>query len=282
MNEIMVRIRFQLPSLPRAEKAVAEALLENPEAIANFTLSGLAHETGSSDASIIRFCKRLGYHGFTDFKNALLNALNNGEDITNTEGIDVGIHDSMATILKKVVQSNMQTLTDTLSLVSPEYEKALNAMANARSIHFFGVGDSYSVCQLTLTKISRMGIVSSAYSDVMMQMLTAANMGPGDVAFAVSYEGRSRNVVQSMQIARQKGATTICITKMNRSPLLKVTDIPLFISTNDLTCGRDKVARRVADQAILDALFLGMTLRKGKEYNRHMRMVQKAIDTNKV
>ena len=52
MNEIMVRIRFQLPSLPRAEKVVAEALLENPEAIANFTLSGLAHETGSSDASI--------------------------------------------------------------------------------------------------------------------------------------------------------------------------------------------------------------------------------------
>ena len=45
MNEIMVRIRFQLPSLPRAEKVVAEALLENPEAIANFTLSGLAHET---------------------------------------------------------------------------------------------------------------------------------------------------------------------------------------------------------------------------------------------
>lgn len=63
MNEIMVRIRFQLPSLPRAEKVVAEALLENPEAIANFTLSGLAHETGSSDASIVRFCKKWGTAG---------------------------------------------------------------------------------------------------------------------------------------------------------------------------------------------------------------------------
>ena len=85
-----------------------------------------------------------------------------------------------------------------------------------------------------------------------------------------------------MRIAKEQGATTICITKMNKSPLLKVTDIPLFISTSDLTCGRDKVARRVADQAILDALFLGMTLRKGKEYNKHMRMVQNAIDLNKL
>ena len=259
MNEIMVRIRFQLPSLPRAEKVVAEALLENPEAIANFTLSGLAHETGSSDASIVRFCKRMGYSGYTEFKQAFLSAANE-ESSERPEKIEA----------------------HTLSLVTPNYEKALNAMANAKSIHFFGVGDAYAVCQLTDTKISRMGINCSAYSDVMMQLMTAANLKPVDVAFAVSYEGRSRNVVQAMRIAKEQGATTICITKMNKSPLLKVTDIPLFISTSDLTCGRDKVARRVADQAILDALFLGMTLRKGKEYNKHMRMVQNAIDLNKL
>lgn len=172
MNEIMVRIRFQLPSLPRAEKVVAEALLENPEAIANFTLSGLAHETGSSDASIVRFCKRMGYSGYTEFKQAFLSAANE-ESSERPEKIEA--QDDMVTILKKVFHSNMQTLTDTLSLVTPNYEKALNAMANAKSIHFFGVGDAYAVCQLTDTKISRMGINCSAYSDVMMQLMTAAN-----------------------------------------------------------------------------------------------------------
>lgn len=239
----------------------------------------MAHETGSSDASIVRFCKRMGYSGYTEFKQAFLSAANE-ESSERPEKIEA--QDDMVTILKKVFHSNMQTLTDTLSLVTPNYEKALNAMANAKSIHFFGVGDAYAVCQLTDTKISRMGINCSAYSDVMMQLMTAANLKPVDVAFAVSYEGRSRNVVQAMRIAKEQGATTICITKMNKSPLLKVTDIPLFISTSDLTCGRDKVARRVADQAILDALFLGMTLRKGKEYNKHMRMVQNAIDLNKL
>lgn len=280
MNEIMVRIRFQLPSLPRAEKVVAEALLETPEAIVNFTLAGLAAETGSSDASIIRFCKRMGYSGYTDFKQAFMVMLNEANAEEPEEEIDV--KDDMATILKKVFQSNMQTLTDTLSLVSSNYEEALNAMANARSIHFFGVGDAFAVCELAHMKACKMGIPGSAYSDVTLQLVAAANMGPGDVAFAVSYEGRSRNVVEAMRIAKQNGAATICITKMNKSPLLKVTDIVLFISSSDLTCGREKVTRRVADQAILDALLLGIQLRKGREHNRRMKMIQKAIDRNKV
>ena len=63
MNDLFVRIRFLLPSLPRAEKAIASALLENPEAITHLTLAEIARESGSSEASIIRFCKRMGYEG---------------------------------------------------------------------------------------------------------------------------------------------------------------------------------------------------------------------------
>ena len=70
MKGLLMRIRFQLPSLPRAERVVAEALLENPEAISGLTLAQLAKETGSSDASIIRFCRRMGFKGYTDFKTA--------------------------------------------------------------------------------------------------------------------------------------------------------------------------------------------------------------------
>ena len=279
MNEIMVRIRFQLPSLPRAEKVVAEALLENPEAIMNLTLANLARETGSSDASIIRFCKRMGYHGYSDFRQAILSS---SVDNNDTQQEEINLQDDMPTILKKVFQSNMQTLTDTLSLVTSNYEDALSAMADAKSIHFFGVGDAFAVCQSSHMKTLRMGIPGSAYSDVMCQLLTAANMGPEDVAVAVSYEGRSRNVVEAMRMAKSKGATTICITKMNKSPLMKVIDIPLFISISDLSYGREKVTRRVADQAILDALFVGLSIRRGKRHQKNMKSIQEAIDLNKL
>ena len=107
-------------------------------------------------------------------------------------------------------------------------------------------------------------------------------MKQGDVAFAVSYEGRSRNIVDAMRIAKEMGAVTICITKMNKSPMLKYTDINLFTSISDLTIGRDKVTRRVSDQAILDALYLGYITKCGQNTSKYLKKVQNAIDCNKM
>ena len=111
MNDLLVRIKFQLPSLPRAEKIVAEELLENPEAIIDMTLAGMARETGSSEASIIRFCRRMGFNGYTELKHAFMKAVGEGGEVQSEK---IENQDDMRTILKKVFQSNIQTLNDTL------------------------------------------------------------------------------------------------------------------------------------------------------------------------
>lgn len=279
MNDLLVRIKFQLPSLPRAEKIVAEELMENPEAIIDMTLAEMARETGSSEASIIRFCRRMGFNGYTELKRAFIKVVGEGEEVQSEEIRD---QDDMRTILKKVFQSNIQTLNDTLTLATDNYDMALKALLGARSIHFFGTGDAFSVCQLAFMKFNRLGIAGSAHSDVMLQLIAAATIKPGDVAFAVSYEGRSRNIVNAMKIAKEMGAVTICITKMNKSPILKYTDVNLFTSISDLTVGRDKVTRRVSDQAILDALYLGYITKCGQNMSKYLKKVQDAIDCNKI
>lgn len=279
MNELLVKIRFLIPSLPRAEKAFAQALLENPEAITQLTLAAIAAESGSSEASIIRFCKRMGYHGYSGLKEAFTAAIAEGEEI-HEEGIEET--DGIEVILKKVFQSNVQTLQNTMVLANDGYQAALDAIISAKSIHFFGVGDAFAACQFAFMKFCRLGIPCSAYSDVMLQYITADNLWPGDVALAISYEGRSRNVVQAMKIAKLRGATTISITKMNKSPLLKYTDISLFTSVSDLTVGRDKVTRRVADQFILDVLYLGYITKTKRDYSKRLKRTQTAIDCNKL
>lgn len=279
MNDLLVKIRFLLPTLPRAEKVIAESLLENPEAITRMTLSELSRESGSSEASIIRFCKRMGYDGYTATKSAFTRALSEGTEL-HQEKIETT--DSMSTILKKVFQSNVQTLSDTLVLADDAYEDAIEALLKAKSIHFFGVGDAFAVCQLAFMKFSRIGIPCSAHSDVMLQLVTAGSLTKDDVVIAISYEGRSKNVIQAVSVAKQAGATVLCITKMNKSPLMKYSDINLFIAVNDLTIGRDKVTRRISDQFILDVLYLGYTTRQGKDYKNHLKKIQEAIDCNKI
>ena len=282
MNELLVKINFLIPGLPRAEKVFAQALVENPEAIANMTLAEAARETNSSDASIIRFCKRLDFHGFSDLKRACIAHSMELEQQKDMFDEKVRSTDTMEDIIKKVFQSNIQTLQNTMVMADNNYQKAVDALIHAKSIHFFGVGDAFAACQFAFMKFCRLGVDSSAESDNMMQFMRANSMKPGDVALAVSYEGRSRNVVQAMSIAKKRGATTICITKMSKSPLLKYTDIPLYIAISDLSVGRDKVTRRVADMFILDVLYLGYINQKEFDFARSLRRSQIAIDCNKI
>ncbi len=283
MSEFLVKINFLIPTLPRAEKTFAQAIVENPEALTAMSLAEAARETGSSDASIIRFCKRLGLHGYADLKKeiAVAAAVSTEKDESDFEG-QVSTTDHMSDIMKKVFQSNLQTMQNTMVVADEKnYDKAVDALVHAGSIHFFGVGDAFAACQFAFMKFARLGISCSAESDTMMQMIRANGLTGRDVALAVSYEGRTRNVVQAMAIAKKRGAVTICITKMNKSPLLRYVDIPLYISISDLSLGRDKVTRRIADQFILDVLYMGYITRKKQDYSKLMKNSQIVIDYNK-
>lgn len=280
MNEIIVRLRFLIPTLPRAERAVAQALLEKPEIICFMTLAELARETESSDASIIRFCRKMGYAGFTDMKQAFIHALNDSNIATVEE---IQKEDSVLDNLHKVYKSNMQSLSDTILLANADsYEAAVQSLLSAESIHFFGAGDAAAISQLFYFKFRRMGIPGSAQQDPVMQLVEASNMKPGDVAIVISYEGRSRNVVNAMRVAKERGAKIICITKMSKSPLLKLADISLFIATSDVTVGRDIVARRMAEQMLMDTLYLSFLVRADASYVRNLNSTSKLLELNKI
>ena len=184
MNELLVKIKFLLPSLPRAERDFAKALLESPEAIIGMTLATVARESGSSEASIIRFCKRLGFDGYSALKKAFEKAID--DEVYQIEPVNQD--DDIKEILQKVYNSNVQTLQNTMVLSNDGYEQAVDALVHANAIHFFGVGDANAACQFTYIKYAKLGISSSAHSDVMMQYIIAENMRPGDLAIAVSYE----------------------------------------------------------------------------------------------
>ena len=282
MTELMIKINFLIPTLPRAEKVFAQALAETPDTLADMTLAEAARETGSSDASIIRFCKRLGFHGYAELKRELEAAEPIEEEPESFES-QVLNQDDMTSIMKKVFQSNLQTMQNTMVMADEDSLSAVvDALIKAESIHFFGVGDAFAAAQFAFMKFCRLGVDCSAESDPMMQFTRANQLTSRDVALAVSYEGRSKNVVQAMAIAKKRGAVTICITKMNKSPLLKYIDIPLFISISDLSVGRDKVTRRIADQFLLDTLYLGYIAKSGQNFSKILRKNQIAIDCNKI
>lgn len=273
--------RFLLPSLPKSEKKASKALAENAEDIIHMTVTEFAELAGCSQASIIRFCKRFDVDGFPEFKMKLMMAL---KDEANYPVVrhEVKRTDSMREILEKVFLLNIQTLKDTLNLFSEDYEAALDSLSRARMVHFFGIGDAAVPAQLAGIKFLRLGIPCSVNVDADLQLMTAENMKLEDVAIAISYSGRTRTVVEAMRIAKAKGAKTICITKMKKSPLIKYCDAKLFTATTDISMGKEVIARRVAEQAIIEALYLGLANRMEPDIQDNIGRISDTIKFNKL
>lgn len=223
MNDLIFEIGLILNDLPRSERAFAQAVIESPSALEGATLQKLAYDTGTSDATIIRFCKRLGFSGINDFKIAITEA---GKTCQNVDGHLFSNLDT-TDIMKEVYRSTLYILNDTMAQATDKYDKAVMSLLNAQSINFFGIGEAYITCMYGKLKFSKLGKMCNADSDPFQQYITAENLGLKDVAIAISYDGATKTICDCMRIARMNKATTISITRKHPSVLLRYTEMPL-------------------------------------------------------
>lgn len=275
MNDLIFEIGLILNDLPRSERAFAQAVIESPcLALEGATLQKLAYDTGTSDATIIRFCKRLGFSGINDFKIAITEA---GKTCQNVDGHLFSNLDT-TDIMKEVYRSTLYILNDTMAQATDKYDKAVMSLLNAQSINFFGIGEAYITCMYGKLKFSKLGKMCNADSDPFQQYITAENLGLKDVAIAISYDGATKTICDCMRIARMNKATTISITRKHPSVLLRYTEMPLYSVINDLSEAGEKASRRISDQFIIDILYYAMVNKMGyDEYSSQISGVHRAV-----
>lgn len=268
-----------LPSLPRAEKVVAEYMSSHILQMTDMTLSTLSDETSISETTILRLCKRLGYSSYIQLRQAFAFAAN--EDQPNSPEAVLS-SDSMSTICKKVIHSVNRSLEDTLAFISDDYDRLLNAILSASGVYFFASGDALTSCQFACAKFLRVGIPTFVCHDVFYQYETAMRLTESDVAIAISTSGRSTNVVNAIKMAKAQNAFTCCITQGNRSPLTKYCNISLYYSAIDITIGRDSATKRIAELLLLEALYLGIINSGTNNYKQMLQNTMLSSEMNKL
>lgn len=256
LAELKIRMQFMFHSLPSSEKAAAAYLIDNLTNLGDAQLNTISQRTKLSSSTFIRFLKRLGYNGFLDFREEVREGLS---ELPSQSGVGlpaVSIRQQMSTIIEK----NRETMENTLALVSEQYEGALAAMQKANVIVMFGNGDAIIPCDLIKIKLMKIGKTCVTYSDQDLQVFCASTIHAGDVVMAVSHTGRSKSVVEAMSIAQERGAITIGVTATAKSPLLKYCQYVLYAGTVDETDADDVITRRVAEQTILETLYMCMVM----------------------
>ncbi|MDQ0254152.1 DNA-binding MurR/RpiR family transcriptional regulator [Evansella vedderi] len=251
------RIDVTMAKLRASELKIVEFIKENREEIIHLSITEVAERSNTSESSVVRLCKRLGYKGFQDLKIHLAKEVMTPEKVISND--DIEKEDNITTIKQKIFQSNIQVLYDSLEVLKEEeLEKAVNALLNANLIEIYGTGASGVVTKDAQHKLLKLGVKVITYSDSILQTMSASLLNKGDVVLGISHTGSNRDVLNAMKLAKETGATLICITNASKSPMTKISDIILHTAAKETLYRTDAVSR-IAQLTTIDILVAAIT-----------------------
>ncbi len=271
----LARIRSAYSSLPPAERRVADVVLDQYDKVIYMSVTQLAEASDTGESTVIRFCQNSGFRGYQELKLVLArDVVEPSEDIS--EGVTV--HDSLEAIAKKVGLGNRRAVDDTLQILDlQEMDLAVNAIIDARRVDFYGVGQSGVTALDANYRFRRLGIIADSLTDTHMQMMSAATLDRRDVAIGISFSGSTKDVVEAVTKAKERGAKVICVTAYARSPLAKVSDIRLISASLETPLGSGSLRTKIAQLLILDILYSVVALRLGAKARQYTELVAEAV-----
>lgn len=276
----LIRIRGLFPTLRPSEQKVAKYILDNPSEVINLPVTDLATKSGVSDATVVKFCQRLGYAGYQQLKIVLATEL---VSLPTPIYGEIVPGDDLPVVKEKIFNLNKKGLEDTMRTVDDdELARAVEGLLGARRIHFYGVGASGMVALDAEHKLLRIGLTCHAFLDPHMAVSMASVLEPGDVAIGVSHSGGTRDTVESLSVARAAGATTVCITNVMASPITRVADIKLYTSAEESDYRSGAMGSRVAQLTIVDVLFVGVAQRRFEESMDHLEKTRTAVRAKRI
>ncbi len=257
-NNILIKIREMKDSLTPVEQKVANCILEYPGEIPKMSIKNLSSRSGTSEASVLRFCKTMGYMGFRDFIISITSALaaNNDNNAEEKAYTDLQPGDEQSVIIRKIVNSNIQSIEDTISILDiHEVQKAVENIKKAKRIFFFGLGASNLVCVDAVDKFLRINMNCYSWADNHQQLAMATLMTKEDVAVVVSNSGNTKEIIDIVDIVKKQKCKVIAITRYSKSVLAENADIVLYISTPEISIRSGAMGSRIAMFTIIDILF---------------------------
>lgn len=257
-GSVVAHIRANLPALTARGRRVGQAVLDDPRDVIHLTVSDLAERTGTSVATVVRFCQDVGLRGFADLKIRLA-----AEAIPADRALheDVRVGDPPDAVLGKVLTSTAAAVAAAADTVDTRaFVRAVELLRDTRQLLCVGVGTSAPLAQDAGYRFRTAGLPAEAPADAHVQHVTARLLGPGAVCLCFSHTGQTRETLASTAAARVAGAATIAITSFFHSPLTELADVALVAGSRETDFRMEAIASRIAHIAVLDALYVAVSL----------------------
>lgn len=225
-GRVLSHIRASLAAMSPAERKIGETMLSNVQAVISWSLADAAHVAGVSEPSVIRFCRRLGFGGYSEFRMKFAQAV----VLLDTHGTSDGV--ASATDGHPVQDALAETCTIAINAINElmldidrdAVELAVDTLARAHRVDIYGHGASGFLAGETQLRLARQGIPAAAYSDPALQMFSSLSLEPEDAVLVFSFSGVTAFPMQNIDIARVRGARVLSLCPAG-SPIAAASDI---------------------------------------------------------
>lgn len=241
-------------SLFDAEKKVADYLMNHQEKAIEMSVSELAAACEASQATIVRFCKKIGCNGYHHLKIKMAKEMREQDDHEFSNGISI---DNIEQSLMNIMASKMEELKETLSSIDGKMlREIIDLILNAKVVEFTAMGNTIPIALDGSYKFNQLGIPAVGSTIWETQEAYARTMRKGDVMIAVSASGASRHLLNMANIAKENGVKVVAITNQAKSPLAEASDYTLVTATREQVFHDQVSFTRIAAMAVIDSLFL--------------------------
>jgi len=275
IKNVLEVVRTALPELRKSDAKVAKLILADPFRILQTSVGEAANLAGVSQPTVIRFCVAVGFSGYQEFKLQLAQSLALGRAATHSV---ISGTDTLDGVADKIFEYTMTSLDWARQhLDRGALNQAVDILAAAPSIDFFGFGASGIVAQDAQQKFPLFDVPCRAQSDSHQQIMMASMLRPGDVVVVISNTGRTRQIVEAARIARQRGGKVIGIVGAEGA-VSGECDVTLTVETLDNTNVYTPTTSRIAALVVIDILSTAVALRREEEHMARLQRMKRHLN----
>lgn len=230
---IAALINKELPSMTKSEYKVAAYLLNSPSEAAFATLEELAERIGTSTTSVIRFCRRLGHHGYKELQLSVRAELKSQPSLPDKFARTVSLSGT-DTLLSRILSSVRACLDATFGEVS---EKTLSAavekLACAERVFLFGMKESFALAHYAYTRLLSVrpgaSILSAGLNGEIEELLS---LREGDVVVVFLFHRYTDAALRVLDFLRERGIDVILVTAPPCSDSVISGTLPIICRTD--------------------------------------------------
>ncbi len=236
MEAFHERLREIGGRMPKRLRQCAEYIAANPDRVAVSTVAELAAAANVQPSAFMRFCKMLGFSGFSDMQRLFRdNYTRQWPDYaTRLRTLRQAGADSPGALLAEFAdagRASLEKLTHTID--EDSLKRAVQHLCRARNIHIAGYRRVFPAAAYLAYAFEKMNLPCILHSGI-GNLNAGYMMSEQDALIAISYAPYSSETVELARIAHDRQAAVIAITDNITSPLIRLKSVSLLVSEIDV------------------------------------------------